>query len=383
MNMPLNFLRRAAGVFLCAAVLSANTARSATALVHDTGTEILTSGDFNGDGIADILVLDKLTGNARVGYLDSNGVIAWSAPLVSGVENVSGAAVGPFLIAGTDALGVTAPGLNLVNLVSLANSNNAATPVAITPSGIGPHGLVTLLNPLRVPSPAAPALLVASSDNSASTEQMEWRQIAGGAATPGGSFPETGPFDRGNALSLGPPDSPTLAAGLVRGADADRFDVLQFTNGPGGILLSWTNLPAGGDYAFGIFNGESLPRIAFYQPGASNLTIVPLLSGDGGLQFGTNLTVPLAEAVQRVFYLPPAATGTFLVQFADGVQAIQLSGDTAVAGAVYRSGLADPNNAFTGLVPLDSGQFVLLDAAAGAGASTHAQVVSFDGTTFS
>ena len=96
MNMPLNFLSRTVGVFFFAAVLSANTGRCETALVYDTGSEILTSGDFNGDGIADILVLDKLTGNARVGYLDPNGVIAWSAPLVSGVENVSGAAEGRF-----------------------------------------------------------------------------------------------------------------------------------------------------------------------------------------------------------------------------------------------------------------------------------------------
>ena len=383
MNMPLNFLSRTVGVFFFAAVLSANTGRCETALVYDTGSEILTSGDFNGDGIADILVLDKLTGNARVGYLDPNGVIAWSAPLVSGVENVSGAAVGPFLTAGTDALGVTASGLNLVNLVSLANSNNAATPVAITPSGIGPHALVTLLNPLGIPSPAAPALLVASSDNSASIEQMEWPQIAGGLVTPGGSFPETGPFDRGNALSLGPPDSPTFAAGLVRGQDADRFDLLQFTNGAGGILLSLTNLPAGADYAFGNFNGESLPHIAFYQPGASNLTIAALLSVAGGLQIGTNLIVPFAEPLQRVFYLPPAAAGSFLVEFADGVQAIQFSGDTAAVGAVYRGGMADSNNVFTGLVPLANGHFVLLDATAGAAASTHAQVLSFDGTNFS
>src|ERR1039457_5617506 len=106
----------------CAAALAilfvfALTGRAQTVFVYDTGGEILTSGDFNGDGIADVLVLDKSTGNARIGYLDTNCVIAWSAPLVSGVENVTGAAVGHFLTPGTDSLAVTAPGLNHLNLI--------------------------------------------------------------------------------------------------------------------------------------------------------------------------------------------------------------------------------------------------------------------------
>jgi Tol biopolymer transport system component len=71
-----------------------------------------------------------------------------------------------------------------------------------------------------------------------------------------------------------------------------------------------------------------------------------------------------------------------LIQFSDGVQALQFSGDTPSLAAVYRAGMATTNNGFTGLVPLANGQFVLLDAAAGSIASTHAQVVKFDGTNF-
>lgn len=349
-----------------------------TAFVYDTGSELLTSGDFNGDGIADVVVLDKSTGNARVGYLDTNGVIAWSAPLVSGVENATGAAVGKFLNAGTDALAVTAPGLNRINLISLSNSNNAGTPVVITPNGVGPHALVTLLDPLGLGSPPAPTLLVASSGNAASAELMESLQISSGTSAPAGSFSETAEFDRGNALALA--NSPTFAAGLVRG-DTDRFDILQFTNLPGGILLSLTNLPSGSDYVFGNFNGEALPRIIFYQPGGSNLTAVALITNSSGLAFDTNISISLAEAVQHVFYLP-SDSGTTLIQFSDGVQALQFPGGAPTLAAVYRSGLAAANNVFSGLIPLANGQFVLLDAAAGSLASAHAQVVKFDGTNF-
>src|ERR1035441_4902020 len=67
------------------------------AFVYETGAEFLTAGDFNGDGVADVLVLDKLTGNARVGYANTSGVLIWSAPLVTGVEDASGCAVGRLL----------------------------------------------------------------------------------------------------------------------------------------------------------------------------------------------------------------------------------------------------------------------------------------------
>ncbi len=364
-------------VLLAALFVLALAGRAQTAFVYDTGGEILTSGDFNGDGLADVLVLDKSTGNARAGYLATNGVIAWSAPLVSGVENVSGAAVGKFLTASADSLAVTAPGLNRVNLISLSNSNNAGTPVVITPNGIGPHTLVTLLDPLG-PGSLAPTLLIASSDNAASGELLESLQISSGVPTAAGTFSETAEFDRGNALA--PANSPTLAAGLVRG-DSDRFDLLQFTNPPGGVLISLTNLPPGGDYVFGNFNGEALPRIIFYQTVASNLTAVALVTNSSGLAFDTNISISLTEAAQHVFYLP-SGFGTALIQFSDGVQALQFPGGTPALAAIYRGGLASTNNVFSGLIPFANGQFVLLDAAAGSLASAHAQVVKFDGTNF-
>ena len=134
--------------------------------VSETPTEFLTSGDFNGDGLADVLVLDKLTGNARVGYQDAAGVLTWSAPLVTGVENATGCAVGPLLQTTRDAVAVTAPDANHVNLVDLSATNAAGTPVLVTPGGLGPHTLVALANPLGGLPPAYNDLLAASSDGS-------------------------------------------------------------------------------------------------------------------------------------------------------------------------------------------------------------------------
>ena len=384
--MKLNFgtLRQHVAALACAAILLPIIGRSATAFVYDTGTELLTSADFNADGIADVLVLDKLTGNIRVGLLDAGGNLSWSAPLVSGVENATAIAIGNYLSPGQNAVAVTAPDFNRINLVSLANTNSATNAVIWPVFGVGPNSLITLDNPFGLASAAPTNLLVATSHNAGNVELLERMEVYGGNnITPfsPAQFSESSLFERGNALALNPSNSPSFAAGLVRGTDADRFDILQFTNAPGGVLLSLTNLPPGGDYACGNFNAETLPRFAFYQAGASNVLFASLLGDADGLILGDTVSLVTTEPVKNIFY-DASPAGAFLVEFSDGVQAVAFAGDTPVVGNVYRSGLAGGNNVFTGIVPLANGQFALLDAAAGAPASTHAQVVNFDGTNF-
>ncbi len=385
MKIIFKLLRQSAAAFICAATFLANTCHAATAFVYDTGTELLTAADFNGDGVADVLVLDKLTGNLRVGLLDGGGNLSWSAPLVSGVENATSIAVGNYLSPGENVVAVTAPDFNRINLVSLANTNSATNAVIWPVFGVGPNALITLDNPFGLAAATPTNLLVATSHNAGNVELLERMQVYSGynitPFTPA-QFNEPSLFERGNALALNSSNSPSFAAGLVRGTNADRFDILQFTNAPGGVLLSLTNLPPGGEYASGNFNGATLPRLAFYQAGTSNVIFAALLAGSNGLIFGTNISFAEIEAVKNIFYLP-SASGSFLVEFSDGVQAVTFAGDSPVAGNVYRSGLASTNNVFTGIVPLANGQFALLDAAARAPASAHAQVVNFDGTNFS
>ena len=372
-------------LIVCGANLIETKTRAATAFVYDTGTELLTAADFNHDGIADVLVLDKLTGNLRLGLLDGGGNLSWSAPLVSGVENATSIAIGNYLSPGENVVAVTAPDFNRINLVSLSNTNSATNAVVYPIFGVGPNALITLDNPFGLTASLPTNLLVATAHNAGNVELLERMQVYSGYnITPfsPAQFNEPSLFERGNALALNASNSPSFAAGLVRDPSGDRFDILQFTNAPGGVLVSLTNLPPGGDYAFGNFNGEALPRFAFYQSGTSNVIFTWLQNETGGLRFGTNVSFTANEAVKNIFYLS-SANGTFLLEFSDGVQAVTFSGGTPVAGNIYASGLASTNNVFSGIVPLANGQFALLDAAAGAPASAHAQIVNFNGTNFS
>ena len=350
------------------------------AFVYETAGEFLTSGDFNGDGVADVLILDKLTGNARVGYAGTNGTITWSAPLTTSVGNVSGCAVGRFRLTTRDSLAVTAADLNRVELFDLMNTNSSVPLGTSLASGLGPHSLASLDAPFGPPAPQFSALLVASSLNEAPSERLDIvTNFNIGVTASAGQWPESGSFERANALPL-LPNGPTLATGLVRGTH-DALHLWQFTNAPS-VILSWSNLPAGSDYVFGWFNGEALPRFIFYQPGGSNLTIVPMLQTNTGFLFGVGTNLSFGEAVQQVFYLPLGADGSALVRFSDGVQGLTLPGGAPLLSPVYRAGAGAAGNVFTGIVPLPGGQVALFDAPTGSVSSAHGQLLNFDGTNF-
>jgi hypothetical protein len=378
-NRPANHILQYLAVLMATGLCFGLAETLRAGFVYESPSEFFSAGDFNGDGIADVLVLDKITGNARVGYSDGNGGLTWSAPLVTGVQNVTGLGVQHFLTATNDSVAVTAPGYNRVNLVDLSQTNSVGAPQSFAPIGIGPHAVAGLASPMTPSAGGLPYLLVASSFNNGSAEMldfMQWHVLPAYL----GQFKETGPFDLINALDLNT-NTATFAVGLMRGATNDELHVWQFTNSPA-VMLVFSNLPAGSDYAFGNFNGEALPRFIFYQPGGSNLTVVPLLEANGGYAFGSSLNVLLSEAVENVFTVSLGTNGSAIIQFSDGVQGLTLPGGSPALSAKYQTGTGAAGNVFAGVVPLTDGMFALLDAPAGAASSIHAQVINFDGTNF-
>jgi hypothetical protein len=384
-----------AAIGFCAAV---HLCSAAPPFVYETPNEFLAAGDFNGDGVPDVLVIDKLTGNARVGYANSIGDLDWSAPLITGVAGPTGCAIGVFLFSGRDAVALTAPSFNEVNLVDLSGTNAAGTPIVVTPSGLGPHTVIAMVDSLAVPPPVYNDLLVASSNNDDSAEFLDLMSINAGVGTEKGQYQETGPFDRGNAIQLSMPSplqpSPTLAAGIVRGTN-DTLHVWQFTNTPD-VMLSYSNLPSGSDYAFGVFYspGEGptnpplslpVPRFFFYLPGGSNVTVVPLFQTGGNFAFGAPSVVPLSERVQEVFFestVGDGPQGSAIILFSNGIQSLTFPSNSPVLSPLYGSGAGASGDVFTGVVPLGNGMLSLLDAPPGGTSSVHSQVLQFNGSSF-
>ncbi|SPE50120.1 conserved exported hypothetical protein [Verrucomicrobia bacterium] len=378
-SLSINRSNRNALAILALLLVLLTSARAPGAFVYETPAEFVSSGDFNGDGIADVLVLDKATGNARVGYGDGAGNLTWSAPLVTGAASPDGLAVGRFLATNQDAIAITSSQLNRVLLVDLSNATSAPPPLVLTPSGIGPDLLIGLAAPYGAGS-NFDWVFVGSGDNNSDTGQalLELFALAADAlSSEQDSVAQQAYLARGNSLLLGS-DPTTYAAAIERGPSNDQFVALSAPT-HFGVLLSQTNLGAGSDYVFGQFNGEPLPRFVFYVPGQSNLTLQSLVQTNGSYVFQAGVFVAVGEAIQTVYYLSRGTDGTALIQFADGVQGMTLSNGVATLAGVYRSGAGSAGNVFTGIVPLGAGDFALLD---GPASSAHAQVVHFNGSNY-
>jgi len=349
--------------------------------VYETPGEFLTSGDFNGDGIPDVLVLDKATGNARVGYQDGNSNLVWSAPLPTGVHSPAALTVGHFRDTNQDAIAITSVELNRVHLLRLADPTNAPDPAILTPVSQGPDFLVGLAAPFGSVSNFDWLEVGLSANNTDEgltlLELYDFVGDAGAAYQDGGA--EQSYLASGNSLILGS-DPVTYAAAMERGTN-DTFTILSPPD-EFATLASQPGLQSGTAYAFGNFNNEPLPRFLFYVPGQSNIIIQALVATNGGYVFDVPISLSFTEAVQGVFILTRGTDGSALIQFGDGVQGLRLPGGSPVLTGTYNSGTGAVGNTFTGVVPLVGGNFALMDAPPGSTSAAHAQIVNFNGANF-
>src|SRR5262245_34815510 len=100
MKSILQFLRGATCVIHLTLLIASPCAATAASLddylfvYPNGGAEWASSGDFNGDGLLDAVIVDRTTGAYRVGYQSPGGEHTWTTPRASGVAGVSGVAVG-------------------------------------------------------------------------------------------------------------------------------------------------------------------------------------------------------------------------------------------------------------------------------------------------
>ncbi len=347
------------------------------AFVYETPAEFLTSGDFNGDGVSDALVLDKATGNARVGYDNGAGQLNWVGPFATGAENVTGCAVGRFLTTAREAIAVTGPELNRVLLVDVLSPG--AVPTNVYPAGVGPRGLAALRAPFGTPL-AYHGLLVASSANSSNSERADLLTLTAGVASPAAAFAPGSRFERLNSLEFGASGA-TLAAGILRGG-VDVFQAWRLSGVPAPVMTRG-DLRPGTEYVFGRFRGEALPRLVFYVPGDSRLIIQSLDNGPSGPVPGSFQEFLLPGSLQRVYYAELSGAGILVLHFEDGVRGARPPAPGGTALEFVQDFNPGAGRSHTGFAPLADGRFALLSSPAGGDTAAQAQVYQWNGASFS
>jgi len=347
------------------------------AFVYDTPAEFLTSGDFNGDGIADVLVLDKATGNARVGYQNIAGALTWSQPFLTGVESASALTVGRFAQTNADEIAITSAQLNRIHILTLSNSVSAPPPIVVNP----PHPNTALLVALDAPYgiTTGRSWLDAATHDPGITLLDLLAFSADGLSSFQDQIAADGFLSSASSFRRSASDA-TLLAAIKRGSN-DTFVAYAYTNTAAPVLVR-SNLASGTEYVFGRFNNEPNPRLLFYVPGQSNIIVQPLTNNGSGFVFGPATLNTLTSAVQRLYYVDEQTNGLVIVHFGNGIVGLRPpaggGGQLNVSPGV---GLG-PSGNVVGVAPLGFGKFALLERNSNSIYSVTAKVFSLSGGNY-
>jgi hypothetical protein len=354
---------------------------SHAAFVYETPSEFVTSGDFDGDGRADAVVFDKLTGNVRVGYQNTNGSLDWSAARASGSDGASALAVGRFAETNRDSIAVTATALNQIRVLNLSNPSNSPAPTVINPTHAGTSLLVGLDAPYGTNWDHT--WLTAGAHDPGITLLDLLAFIADGSAAFQDQIVDEGYLASGNPLTLGT-NKTTFVAGMLRGNSNDTFVASSYASQSN--VLYRVGLAPGTEYTPGHFqwsrDTNAVSVLLFYVPGQSNLIAQRIIATAGGYTFDTPTTSTFASAIQQVFFVDEGTNGLAVIRFGDGVVGARPTGtnDGFQTGISFGNGAA--GNVASGVIPLGPGKFALLTSASNALASTGAQIFTQSGTNY-
>ena len=115
--------------------------QAAPAFVYETPWEMQADGDFDGDGRRDLVILDKATGNYRLAYQVTPGNYNWVSTRASGISGATGLGIGRLTSLTYDALAVTGPDANRVNILDASSGSAAGLPASVYLPSIGPNGV--------------------------------------------------------------------------------------------------------------------------------------------------------------------------------------------------------------------------------------------------
>ncbi len=370
----------AAASFLAVMPVAAPAEDRGSSIVYETPHEFFGSGDFDGDGRTDLVIVDKESGKFRLGYQLKPGAFEWVDCRLSGTKDISGFSIGRLLTTNLDAFAFTSPDANQITLVGASSSTAPSRPVTVPfAAALGPNTVVavdigdagkTRLNDLYI----------GSIYNSPEPSQATLLRNDGAAFPKIGEAPLPGPATRGNRLSLKPGQAEVLCV-LITGEKGDTLRLENLSSGKPVAIAAATGLPAGSQYAAVNFRGAPLREFIFYKPGESNLTVRPLEEpSPGQFQFGKGNAFDLGQAVRRVIALNEAAGRMLLVIFGEGQKAGVFNFDGQKAPVLTQTILAT-NESFTCAASLPGG-FMVFTESPNDKFSTHYQWYKLSGPAY-
>jgi formylglycine-generating enzyme required for sulfatase activity len=370
------FLLAAASIFLWFPGRAAVPENVSARFVYESTNEFFGSGDFDGDGKLDLVIVDKESGKYRLGYQTTSGVYNWVDCRYSGLKSVTGFTIGRLFTTNADGFAFAAPEGPQISLVEATSSAAPGKPLLVPfNDALGPNTIVAV----DIGSFAKTGLLdlyVASIYNSPDPNLGTFLQNTGTTFPKIGEVTLAGAAGHANRLSL-KANQPDVLCTLLTGEKGDTFAAENLSSGKVVPLASVPGLPSGSEYAADFWGGSSLRKFVFYQAGSNNLFVRPVEEAGAGSNFGKGSDFKLDQPIKRVIAIAHAESPQLLVIFGEGHTAGVFDFDGAKA-PVLKHTIYGTNDLITCAQSVPDGFMVFLQAPDGK-FSTKYQVYNTSG----
>ena len=288
-------------MWILGAAAAAACAGVGRAAVLSTERELYGTGDFDGDGRTDAVIVDRASGKYRIGYAEADGSLTWAPYRASGITGVTGLGVGRLLSPKADALAFASADENRLAVVSAADRATPEEPIEIDFLSLGPNTPAAVR--LDEDSPLQ-GLLAASIYNDPVPNRLSWFRSDNGefelvdeADDPAGKLV--------TAVLWKPAGKPEVLAGAWQGKTAAKLQVLTMAGGAPKVLAA-LDQPAGATFALADRRDGSACLLV-YTPGGKQIQSVRLTAGKQGWRFAPG---PRFEAPFPLGAVVPALEGT-------------------------------------------------------------------------
>src|ERR1019366_6867590 len=105
--------------------------QGAPAPIYETPYEFFASGDFDRDGRADVVIVDKESGKYRLGYQLTPGLFSWVDCRPGGIKGIAGISMGHLMAPDKEALAFTSPDANQITMVDASSPTASGKPVTV------------------------------------------------------------------------------------------------------------------------------------------------------------------------------------------------------------------------------------------------------------
>lgn len=349
-----------------------------TDFVYATPETFVAQPDLDGDGVADLVVIERASGIIRAALADRD--INWLEPVPGGVSAVSGVAAGNFEAPSHDSLALVAPATNRIHVFSYAGDtlNRIPRPVhnaiwglgelaAIEENNSGTPATVELVGLSTLHNPDYPGIRDFLSYNGSTMESYD----------PGFARATTVERDYRNMLA----EAGLPLLGCFRETSDPLVDLFALVDTIGGSFDTLEEVPVahGAEVIHASFDKSGGFQFVFHVPGSD--TFECHAWNGGGLDPVATFT--LSAPAQRLFpYVSSRLTGIFAVSM-DGLTARFHSFNGF--DIPQDSGIITPTSGqqVSLVLPQTDESIIILSGPSGEDPTAHAERFGFDGSFFS